>query len=91
MEKGVLLRYFPGIGAAYMGVLIYALYRYLTFPDNLLPGYYAELLTAVVVFIASAFLLWLKVRAVELIPMVVVLVMITLWTVYDIDIQCSQR
>jgi len=112
LEKGVLLRYFPGIGVAYMGVLIYALYRYLTFPDNLLPGYYFgalglivisssilislatslgktrhKLLTAVVVFIASAFLLWLKVRAVELIPMVVVLVMITLWTVYDIDTQ----
>jgi len=112
LERGALLRHFPGIGVAYMGVLIYALYRYLTFPDNLLPGYYFgalglivisssilislaiplgktrhKLLTAVFIFIASAFLLWFKVRAVELIPMVVVLVMITLWTVYDIDTQ----
>ena len=112
LEKGVLLRYFPGIGATYIGVLIYVLYRYFTFPDNLLPGYYFgalgiivisssmlislaiplgktrhKLLTAVLVFIVSAFLLWFKVRAAELIPMVVVLVMIALWMVYEIDIQ----
>ncbi|USS41527.1 hypothetical protein NF865_05015 [Thermococcus aggregans] len=112
LEKGVLLRYFPGIGATYMGMLIYVLYRYFTFPDNLLPGYYFgalgmivisssvlislaippgktrhKLLTAGFIFIVSALLLGFKVRAVDSIPIVVVLGMIALWTVYDMDIQ----
>ncbi|ACS90592.1 MULTISPECIES: hypothetical protein [Thermococcus] len=112
LEKGVLLRYFPGIGAAYMGMLIYVLCRYFTFPGNLLPGYYFgalgmivisssvlislaippgktrhKLLTAGFIFVVSAFLLGFKVRAVDLIPIVVVLGMIALWTVYDMDIQ----
>lgn len=40
LERGVLLMYFPRIGIVYIGTLIYALYRYLTFPKSLLPGYY---------------------------------------------------
>lgn len=40
LEKGVLLRYAPKIGAVYAGSLIYALYRYFTLPEGLLLGQY---------------------------------------------------
>ncbi|EHR78302.1 hypothetical protein OCC_11719 [Thermococcus litoralis DSM 5473] len=110
LEKGVLLRHFPGIGIAYMGVLVYALYRYFALPENLLPGYYVgvvalivfsssilismavplgktshKLLITAAISIAGASLLWIKSHEVELIPMIVILAMIALWTVYDID------
>ncbi|MCO6041747.1 hypothetical protein [Thermococcus alcaliphilus] len=52
LEKGVLLRHFPGIGMAYMGVLVYALYRYFALPENLLPGYYVGVV-ALIVFSSS--------------------------------------
>jgi len=44
-----------------------------------------KLLATVAISIAGAFLLWLKTRKAEMIPMIAVLAMITLWTVYDID------
>jgi len=52
LEKGVLLRHFPGIGITYMGVLVYALYRYFALPENLLPGYYVGVF-ALIVFSSS--------------------------------------
>ncbi|HIH72257.1 MAG TPA: hypothetical protein HA300_02635, partial [Thermococcaceae archaeon] len=44
-----------------------------------------KLLATVAISIAGAFLLWLKTRKAEMIPMIVILAMIALWTVYDID------
>lgn len=44
-----------------------------------------KLLATVAISIAGAFLLWLKTRKAEMIPMIAVLAMITLLIVYDID------
>lgn len=44
-----------------------------------------KLLATVAISIAGAFLLWLKTRKAEMVPMIAVLAMITLLIVYDID------